>query len=514
MNKKSIDFENLFLKTVYILFKLMIITILIICIIFSYIDYLCKRNYFPNIFLLCTGIWFFIFLIYITLKISNKVQVTKQKKDWIYLFSMLFFIFQIFLVYNYHFLTNWDVNIIRTLCTAVAHNEDISTFSDYFSIYPYNLFICFVFKWIMKIGHLIGLHNYEYFLILVFQCFLSTLTGVLLYRFLKHYLSNSVISIIGYICYILLIGLSPWVSIPYSDSTGLVFPILILNIYTWLPKNKKMHIFKWILISFLTYTGFKIKPQIMILLIAIVIIEFITNIKNKFYFNIKQHNVYFGGFVLGFIISIFIVSISTNSLHLEIDHEKSFSMTHFFMMGMNTTRMGIYSSEDVAFSKNFETYQERVSANIEESISRIQSMGIFGFIKQMVRKTLINCNDGTFAWGIEGGFYKTVLAEKNNTVSPFIRNIYYNSGKYYKYYSNFVHIVWITIVFFMLFSSVSKNNKTTSVIMLAIIGDIIFQLLFEARARYLYVYAPIFIVLAMNGMDFIYKKYLLKILKN
>ena len=47
---------------------------------------------------------------------------------------------------------------------------------------------------------------------------------------------------IGYFLYFVLIGLSGWILIPYSDSTGLVFPLIIFYIYVRLKEteNKKV----------------------------------------------------------------------------------------------------------------------------------------------------------------------------------------------------------------------------------------------------------------------------------
>lgn len=42
--------------------------------------------------------------------------------------------------------------------------------------------------------------------------------------------------------------------------------------------------------------------------------------------------------------------------------------------------------------------------------------------------------------------------------------------------------------------------------MLAIIGLTLFELIFEARARYLYTYVPLYIVLAIYGVSFISRK--------
>ena len=39
------------------------------------------------------------------------------------------------------------------------------------------------------------------------------------------------------------------------------------------------------------------------------------------------------------------------------------------------------------------------------------------------------------------------------------------------------------------------------VLMVSIIGLTLFEILFEARARYLYTYVPLFILIALKGMD-------------
>lgn len=44
------------------------------------------------------------------------------------------------------------------------------------------------------------------------------------------------------------------------------------------------------------------------------------------------------------------------------------------------------------------------------------------------------------------------------------------------------------------------------IVMLAIIGLTIFELIFEARARYLYTYVPLYIILAAAGVQKIVEK--------
>ena len=50
-------------------------------------------------------------------------------------------------------------------------------------------------------------------------------------------------------------------------------------------------------------------------------------------------------------------------------------------------------------------------------------------------------------------------------------------------------------------------DYNTTVAYLALIGLTIFTLLFEARARYLYLYSPYYIILAVIGIEAVYKKY-------
>ena len=51
-----------------------------------------------------------------------------------------------------------------------------------------------------------------------------------------------------------------------------------------------------------------------------------------------------------------------------------------------------------------------------------------------------------------------------------------------------------------------KVNIECLVMLTTIIGITIFELLFEARARYLYIYVPIYILIFINYLDPIKKK--------
>ena len=57
------------------------------------------------------------------------------------------------------------------------------------------------------------------------------------------------------------------------------------------------------------------------------------------------------------------------------------------------------------------------------------------------------------------------------------------------------------MLFLSFFSVFGKKDKTRSVMMLTVIGLTIFLTVFEARARYVYTNLPIFILLAVSGLN-------------
>ena len=61
-------------------------------------------------------------------------------------------------------------------------------------------------------------------------------------------------------------------------------------------------------------------------------------------------------------------------------------------------------------------------------------------------------------------------------------------------------MIWLAVLAVGIFS-IFRKEKEVAVIMLSVIGLTVFELLFEARARYLYTYTPFYILLAAIGIQ-------------
>lgn len=272
--------------------------------------------------------------------------------------------------------------------------------TNYFSNYPNNLFIMILFSKIIFICKVLGLADFSYFIILIFQSILNVCTGILIFKVINKLTQTINLSILSYILYVVLIGLSPWVSIPYSDSVALVIPVLILYLYIGL-KDRQLKYIRIICISSLGVLGYMLKPQTTIIFISILIISILY--LEKLYFKEIIKKVSIG--LMSILISYVFINNFISNENIRINKESEISFTHFIKMGLNNSTDGGYSWDDVNRGKLSKNKEERREENIVSIKERVREYGKIGLLKHQIKKTLNNYNDGTFAWSWEGNFY-------------------------------------------------------------------------------------------------------------
>lgn len=471
-----------------------------ICLCLTPMDFALKgfcQHYIPLLFLipagliLLSGLW----------EMTENISINTRK--WVNGLSLLLLVIQISAVSQYYFYTDWDVTYLMDLSGRIAHHSSLSGHTAYFSQYPNNLLLAAVYAGVMRLMHTLGLHGSEYLSLLWFQCVLNTLTGLVVFRIIAELLDEQK-AFWGFVIYSLLIGLSPWVSIPYSDSIGLILPSLILLIYVKREKFRHLLI-PWLLIAFLSVLGYRIKPQIVIVFLAIVIVS-IGTVKKDTCLQLVRRCI--PGILTGMLCAVLLVNMLVCFTGVEVDEDRTFGLPHFFMMGLNTDTMGVWNAEDVFYSGQARTSEERSAADFERIRERMSEMGISGIAVQYTRKTLTNFYDGTFGWGQEGIFYNKIRKDPDNIVSRFFRNLYYNKehmGNYYQAWSNFQQMLWWSVLTLGMIGTALKRKtekeKELSVLLLSIVGLTLFVTLFEARARYLYLYVPFYIIAANIGIS-------------
>ena len=406
----------------------------------------------------------------------------------------------------------------------------------YYSRYANNLFLTYIFLNIYKLSKVIGIYN-GYFLLLFIQSIIFSVGGYLIYKIADMYFKEryKIYSVCTWIIYMIIVGLSPHIVLTYSDGIGMFLSLLLTYIIFKLEDRKilinnkeiiRNGILKAILILFftnLTIISYYIKPQIIIVSIAYGIIKLMNitlSIIKKYIIKLKiinskkiinnknkiQTNIYYIIIILLIILTGYMtytyIRKANNSMGIDVDKEKRFNITHYAMLGWNTESKGVFTIKDENFSGKYEKLKDREKANIEELKKRINEMGIGGVINQISRKILTNYNDGTFS-GVATFVYirdEYNIQGLDNNLSEFLKNIYYERGKYNQIYTQIMQCLWISILIFNMFSYNDSKSRKIAIIILALIGLFLFETIFEARSRYIFVYVPLYIFIGVIGI--------------
>ena len=591
-------------KLIHLCFGLMMAGVLFICLFLQYIDYGRKGieyeyDYIPNNILAVVLGGAAIVLIYLLLHRFLDKRSSKHESLFFVCLSLLLFLLQIKLVFSYYFFTDWDVNVLTRLYILKAESGPHvdAVIADYFSTYPNNLFLQWMLLMVSEIPSMLGIAGREYEAILIFLCLINQLTCMLTFFLSRRIFGRRSLAWLSWILTFFLVGLSPWTSIPYSDSVGLIFPMLFAFILYGLDAEESSGVtgaegtfagsgrfgscensacferfkcfskcrlhrtFMIVLLGLLAAMSYAVKPQAFIIVIAAMLIKLTDtaeDIKNH-----KRHK--FKTLIFAIILAAFgffcgmqLCDRAGQSLGIEVDEEGTFGLTHYIMLGLNDREMGVYDQEDYDISHNAADREERREANLRTTAERLKRMGPVGLIKLFVRKTLTNFNDGNFCWGGEGVFYFKMRESDGGFIDELTRDIYYNQtmeGRYYKYYDFICQSVWMGVLLLCALnmlpdkkegcfgravqakssegisasgslsqadisclsskpykgfaghdSKADMNLRISSVLLLSLIGLTIFETIFEARARYLYIYVPVFCMAAVMGLDKLMKR--------
>lgn len=497
-----------------IIFGILFGGLLLLLLFFSNKEYLCKKTVLlSNSTIVCAVLFIVTVVTFLIIVRKKKTESICMNYDRLVLIlTIVLFGIQFYISYNILFYTGWDVNGVVSTARAIAYGDSAKINSYYaYSIYPNNLFVTSIEALILKINNMVGIFNgtHELMSIISVNCALSSCSCYLIYKTIKSML-NEKCALIGFIIGAATFGISPWMTICYSDAIGIIFPILMFYIYLKRPDSLNGKLLKYGSIILLGTVGYSLKPQCLIILIGILCVDVVRGISKT---NIRKTVM---GIGLIFVAAICLVCVNKglNAVYekegVVVDDEYTFGWSHFLMMGLNAEQNGVYSDRDVLFSRSIATAKERHDKNIEVSMQRLKDLGVLGYAKHVGKKMLVTYNDGTYAWGAEGGFYLKIYEEPNTNMAHFLRSIFYSDGEQYMKFSTFEQMCWMLIVlmcFLSVFSQMPKEkSKYIVVLMVSIIGLTLFEALFEVRARYLYTYAPIYCILATYGMSAFYNR--------
>ena len=418
---------------------------------------------------------------------------------------------------------SWDAGAIQTIAnnyikTGNTDPDNKAWEYNYLLRYDNNITITYFVVIIYRIANFVGID--KDILLIFINNILILLSSLFIMAIIYVKFNKSVFSIISTFI-IAIINFSPYSTVFYTDTVGLFFvasQLFILLLIERYAKRNNVYVLKilTILLGIFAYLGYVIKPTTLILMISIFLssLFFINKCRN-----VKIIAKYFGLFALGAISSFFILNslIAYSNGFAKYSssqiREKRTGFLHYLGMGSmrglppyNECNIGSYCpryADDTASKAARE--REEVSFNI--FIDSLTNNFPFGWLKFAILKISNFFNDGTFGvWG-EGSSrnnFIQFLAE-GNIVHKFRRFLSWNGDKF-RLFSVFVSILWgaiLTLFTIFIFKSANKFKYYHVVLLFFTLLVVAYQVLFESRARYIFIYLPIFIVGAAFGLNFI-----------
>lgn len=407
--------------------------------------------------------------------------------------GFLLFLAQLAMTCCCYFISGWDVGVLTDVNTR-------DTQAWYYSQYPNSLFLAGLFSLCARVMNWFGFYNY--YLLFTLGALACTTTAITLSTFVASALFGKKWAILSFLVMAVFIGLNPMCMVPYSDSYGMLFTSLGLFAAICV----KNPFAKSAFIVFFGFVGYCVKPTVIFFVVAVMLVEFACHIskakleKQSMALLPKAMKI-IASCAISFLMACGITTVVKGCADLEIDSEKSFSAAHYLMMGFNERTDGVYAQEDVEFSAHFDGSAERSREDLVQWTSRVQDMGFPGVTKLLAKKSLINYGSGTFSFLTEGNAF-VHMEGKSDVVQEWygIPNVPGAGHSDRSPWGTLSQVLWIMtligISLCLLQKKATGGVATIAVTLLLLSG---FLLLFECRARYLFLYAPYFVLMGIAG---------------
>ena len=432
--------------------------------------------------LLITGVWLLIK--------RNELFFVKHSRIITAVFLTFMGAAQIIMVFPLRYTPIFDVDALFGGAIEWVNTGRFSSYQEYFSMFHNNWGGLILLRLVFTVSKFWGFDDF----FLAASFFNSALS------LFSMYLTGSVCAkligergrITAY--FIFLISLPFYFIAPafYTDALTMVFPILILRLY--IASREKTVLWKRLVIfagmGLAAGVGYGIKGTVVIMLIA-VMIDSILNRKFKSFFPLFPITI-----VMMFACTFAAQGIIYRRLDRGEAKKLQIPILHWVMMGTNGN--GMYSPSEYEFTKSFKDPAERREAVKDRLSERLKTYDLKRYAELFSSKLDIDFGDGAFGLsdclGCPHG--------EDNALHRFLLR----DGVWHDIYKHICAGVLLALYIIIIVScaaDVLSKGPTTILLAprLALLGLILFLLIWEARWRYFSNFVPVMIVSAAVGLD-------------
>ena len=478
-------------------FSLILVWVFVVLLFFAEPFSLYYKTYIP----VHNGLIFLCSLVFIGLLLLFSTTFLKKIKTipppWLFIYFVLLLVFQYIICKNTWFYPGWDAKACYETSMQIANG--IVHDPAYFKLCPNNAPITVLLSFPLWIANKLNFAE-PYVVLPYLGMVLQHLTCVFLILSLQKLVKNSATILIALFIMPIFIGLSGYMTIPYTDAYSVMFPTLAL--YLWLSIKKP--VLKWFLLSLICFFGATIKPAIAILFIALFIGLLFKGINSNLPLKdkCKKSIIILLAIIVGFIPSQIWKEQSVLFMAGEANPGIQLSESHYIMMGMNSKTFGGHDYNDVLFTSSILDLSEKRSANLKTAYQRLTERSLRENAKFFAVKLFKAYGDGTF--GYSYSVFNEKTPPRESALSSFLNNVYLRDGIYFGKYTSFMQMIWLGILLLCLIASVAlRKNKTVQLLTLTLLGLTIYLLMVEVWTRYLFVMASFYLLLALIGFDYL-----------
>lgn len=303
--------------------------------------------------------------------------------------------------------------------------------------------------------------------------------------------------------------LSPWAGVLYSDTVGVLFTVLILCLLLAARRAAKLtvRVPLWILAGAVAAIGYGIKPTVLMSLIAagIIALFLVVSRKRNTAVLVLAMTIVGGSFVVS---NQLITGAMQRNTAVSFDLESTpnaMNPGHFLKVGAQSAQgphglfYGAYNESDYQSTLAVQGTDEKLRHGVGVYLDRVVEMGPAGYLSFLSNKLAWIMGDGTFfSWG-EGRMNGETFVSQD-PADRAIQDLFGNTRPHFHWMLSLWQGTWFAMLALVAVPLVLRSPRLLrpelTAMRIALLGLLVFLLFFEARARFLYLYAPYFILLA------------------
>jgi hypothetical protein len=414
------------------------------------------------------------------------------------------------LALNLVYPVGWDAGLVQSLSTRLSLGTEVSSFYyGYLSLYSNNIPFLAVAVACTNLARSWGWDAVTVFVFLNALCLLITTQAV--YAVVRM-LRGPLMAIGAQLTTLFLLGLSPWLAVPYTDALSMPWPVLgvALALAAGRAHSWQRRAAGTVGAAAVLAIGSALKTTPVITVIAIVAVAVLVSLSmaqqpRRLVTGAAGLALFLGLFLGG---DVWLRDAAYPASGIDPGRvDTSQTPPPVWWAAMGTTirpgpppRYGGYDASLVVAIRGMD--RERV-ADFSRTLffDRVERMGALGYARFAATKHAWNWGDGMFwAWG-EGPDARAVVPV-HGPLTPAVASWNHPAGRHYAQRAAVAQAAWLLVLAMAGMGLLLRPyRRDLALLVLTVLGIAIFTVVFQGRSRYVLVFVPVVVALAHASLS-------------